>query len=199
MNKAIILAFILLGISTMHAHADIVDLVGDMDNFGYGGDAPNPPQAFDNSGAGDLGIFDQAQTADFETFSWTHDFTSSPGFGTGFVATRVVVDIPEMFADNTSATIQFDDGIPFQFVDVENDVSGSVVNRQFVFDGPDAAAFANDGIVEITFNENLDDIALDFSQITVTGTTTGTNAVPEPSSCLMLSLVAGTAIARRRR
>ena len=103
-----------------------------------------------------------------------------------------------MFADTTYTDDQIRWNALFPFTDGMFNRTGNAINRQFVFNGPDAA-FANDGIVQITFNENGDDIALDFSRITVTGTTTGTNAVPEPSSCLMLSLVAGIAIARRRR
>ncbi|MDB2687278.1 PEP-CTERM sorting domain-containing protein [Mariniblastus sp.] len=186
----------------MHAHADIVivDLVGDMDNFGFGSGTNSNGGGFDNSqDPNDLGgTFDQVETGESQTFCWTHDFTGSPNFGPGFVATSVMVDIPEMFADLDFATIEFDGMPPVSFTDGMLNRTGNAINRQFFFNGTNAA-FANDGIVKITFKENGDDIALDFSQITVTGTTTGTNAVPEPSSCLMLSLVAGIAIARRRR
>ena len=90
MNKAIIFALILLGISTMHAHADIVDLVGDMDNFGFGIGPNSTGGAFDNSADPDDldGTFDQVDVqTDSEIFSWTHDFTDDPSFGDGFVAT----------------------------------------------------------------------------------------------------------------
>ena len=145
----------------------IVDLVGDQDNFGYGGTA-NPPCVFYNLSepVDDLGIFDRELTSGDEVESWTHDFTSS--LCPGFVADSVLVEIPEKFSDFTRSTITID-GTTLNFTPNGFSRCGPFILQTFLFTGT-AAAFANDGIVNITFRELGDNIALDYSRLTVKGT-----------------------------
>jgi hypothetical protein len=144
----------------------IVSLVGDMDNFGYGGGA-NPPCVFYDLSdpVTDLGIFDRELTSGDAVDSWTHDFRGDPNFGAGFNATSVLIELPEKFSDFTASTLDIDGTTVFA---TPNGFSrcGPFILQTFLFTGA-AAAFANDGVINITFRENGDDIVFDYSKITI--------------------------------
>ncbi|SFS79499.1 thrombospondin type 3 repeat-containing protein [Lutibacter maritimus] len=143
---------------------EIISLAGDEDNFGYGG-SNNPPCAYFNLSDPilDLGIFDREMTDSSDhTESWTHNFTSS--ISEGFTADEVTIEIRETFSDNNASVITID-GNDYNFT--INGASGcDVILQTFTFTG-EAASFANDGIINITFNENGDDIALDYCKVTI--------------------------------
>ena len=77
----------------------IISLVGDYDNFGYGGAGAPPCEYYDLSGANDVGVFDRELTGGDETDTWVHNFTGDAGYGAGFVATDVLVELREYFSD----------------------------------------------------------------------------------------------------
>lgn len=169
------LAMLLAGAQPTGA-ATIVELVGDADDFGHGGSGPIPVEFYNKSGPGDLGVFDLVLAAGDEVRSWTHDFTDDPAFGPGFSASSVLLEIPENFLNSIAPTIEID-GRVLRFFTGGSLVSDGVADVQsFLFLGA-AAAFADDGVVNVTFRENGDDVALDYSRLTVEGA-----VVPEPSS-----------------
>lgn len=141
---------------------DVINLVGDVDNFGYGGTA-NPPCSFYNLSepGDDLGIFDRELTSGDEVESWTHTYT----IPMGVTVNSVLIEIPEKFSDGNSATIQID-GTIYSFVVNGVTRCNSPIVQTFFFSGA-SAAFAADGVVNMTFRENGDDIALDYSRLTI--------------------------------
>lgn len=145
---------------------EICNLAGDMDNFGYGGTATPPCEFFDFSDpVADLGIFDRELSGGDNTESWTHDFTGDPNYGPGFIATKVTLEVRERYTDFILSTITID-GTTYTFVVNGFSACNDPIIQTFVFTDA-AAAFANDGIVNITFNENGDDVALDWAKLTV--------------------------------
>lgn len=151
----------------------IVDLAGDDDNFGFGAGRPVDCGSFNLSGANDLGVFDREAVGLSEVRSWAHDFHTQVTLAVcpRFTASDVLVEVPEVFSNGTGSTIEID-GITQPFASAPFQVCGVPTIRTFHFTG-DAAAFANDGIVPIIFKENGDDIALDYSRLTVVGTCSG--------------------------
>lgn len=140
-------------------------LAGDLDNFGYGGSGDIPNDFYDLAGAGDLGIFDREPDDFDENDIWTHDFRSR--LPNGFRARSVTIEIREVFSDSLSSSI-FVDGRESSFVTG----SPAIVTpqlRTFTFTGA-AAGLANDGIIDISLHENGDNIALDYSRVSVIGT-----------------------------
>ena len=158
------------GTAVHERHPGIVHLVGDEDNFGFGAGGVDCA-FFDNSDLViDLGIFDLELNGGDEVVGWEHDFREDPRFGDGFVADSVLVEIRETFSDNVGSLLYID-GVEVPFVDQPACQSGcncSPVVRSFYFTGEDAA-FANDGMIQIVFSEQGDDIALDFSRVTING------------------------------
>lgn len=142
-------------------------LVGDHDHFGYGTGNFIPCSFYDLSDPViDLGIFDRELTSGDEVEAWTHDFSTT--VGTGFTATGVTVRIAEYFTDFSGSTITID-GTELDFAVNGFSKCNAPIVQTFSFSGT-AAAFANDGIIEMTFRENGDDVALDYSHVEVHGT-----------------------------
>lgn len=141
---------------------DVINLVGDVDNFGYGGTA-NPPCSFYNLSepGDDLGIFDRELSGGDEVESWTHTYT----IPMGVTVNSVLIEIPEKFSDFNSATIQID-GTTYPFVVNGVTRCDNPIVQTFFFSGA-SASFAADGVVNMTFRENGDDIALDYSRLTI--------------------------------
>ncbi len=146
---------------------EIISLVGDEDNFGYGGSDTPSCSFYDFSDPiTDLGIFDREYSDTSDNIeSWTHDFTNS--IDNGFIADEVVIEIREYFSDNENSTITID-GNSYSFTINGFSACNFPVIQTFTFTGQ-AASFANDGIINITFNENGDDIGLDYSKVTIKG------------------------------
>jgi len=147
--------------------SSIVSLVGDMDNFGYGGTDNPPCEFYDLSGPEDVGVFDRELAGGDEEDNWTHDFTADPNYCSGFEATTVTVEIPEKFSDYNISDISIDGNV-LDFAVSDFTYCNAAAVRTFTFTGA-AAAFANDGVINITFTENGDDVALDWSRVTVEG------------------------------
>ena len=138
-------------------------LAGDEDNFGYG-DETIPNVFYDFAEPEDLGVFDRELVSGDAVDSWTHDFRDR--IPAGFAAASVQISVREIFSDFTASTIEVD-GVSFSFVDGTPSSTGPAVTRTFVLSGSNAA-LANDGVINVTFNENGDDIALDWSRLTIT-------------------------------
>jgi hypothetical protein len=139
-------------------------LVGDEDNFGYGVNSFVPCSFFNNSNAQiDLNIFDRELTDD-GIDAWTHNVR--PQLPVGAIAADVLIEIREIFSDGPQAVLEVD-GTPYTFVRNGNQSAcGPPRVQSFRFTG-DAASFANDGIVNLRFIENGDDIGLDWARVTV--------------------------------
>lgn len=147
---------------------NIISLVGDEDNFGYGGSSNPDCVCFNLGNEIDLGIFDNAcLRSDSQVENWTHDYTNNPNFQNGFVADRVIIEVREKFSDSDISIINID-GEDFNFAVNGYSTCGDPIVQSFTFTGEDAA-FANDGIINITFVENGDTIALDWAKVTITG------------------------------
>ncbi|WP_428387327.1 hypothetical protein [Mucisphaera sp.] len=172
---AIILSFTL----TAPAHASlIVNLVGDMDNFGF--DGPLRVDFFDNREPDDLPVFDAVINDDGTTpRAWQHDFTDQLDQLANAPQLEVHVDILEVFSVDIGVqpTISID-GILLPFGNRDRDPVRPELQR-CTFTGPEAE-FVRDGIVQLELFENGDNLAIDFSRITI-------NQIPEPASLFGLS------------
>lgn len=161
--------------------ATVQNLVGDMDNFGYGVGNSVPCAYFDNREPEDIGVFDFEGIGN-QTKNWTHNL-SLPA---GATVTSVVVEVREIFSDPTGSDQIVIDGTTLPFNINGNSNCGPAISQVFEFTGVDAA-FAADGTIDIQFLENGDDIALDYSQVTVEysagsdGATTGLTVTPNGS------------------
>ncbi|HEX9694737.1 MAG TPA: hypothetical protein VGB64_00320 [Actinomycetota bacterium] len=147
--------------ATQASAATLVNLAGDIDDFGYGLGNPIPCVFFDNSGPGDLGVFDRELTSGDEVEAWTHTL----GLPAGATVSSVFIEIREIFSDFDASSLTVD-GTTMPFVVNGPSFCGPPVVQTFEFTGG-AAAFANDGIIDLVFNENGDDIGLDWSRVTV--------------------------------
>jgi hypothetical protein len=142
-------------------------LAGDVDNFGYG-DQSLPCVFYDLSEPEDLGVFDRELVDRFEVDRWTHDFRNQ--LPTGFTTATLSVEILEAFSDDDSPTTISFDGITFDFIPNNDPAScGPGIVRTFVLTGQDAA-IADDGVIEVEFREEGDDIALDYARVRLVGT-----------------------------
>ncbi len=149
----------------------IVSLVGDMDAFGYSPSSTNPPcRYFDLSEPEDVGVFDKLIRGPIDSEkSWVHDFTNDPQFCSGFTAEEVTIQIRE-YMNSTFGTVKIQiDGAELDFIEngFLSKCSGKTNTIQtFTFTGA-AAAFANDGTINIDVFENGEEIALDYSLVTI--------------------------------
>lgn len=140
-------------------------LVSDIDNFGFGGNGIPPCIFYDMSDPIiDLGIFDKELGFANEVQTWTHDFTQDPYYCEGARIDSVIVEIREYFSQDQSSTINID-GFTMMFTPDPSFCNAPVI-RSFLFVG-EAASFASDGVINITFSENGDDVALDWSAVYV--------------------------------
>ena len=144
---------------------NIISLVGDEDNFGYGGSSNPDCVCFNLGNEIDLGIFDNACYR--SNYQWTHNYTNNPNFQNGFVADMVIIEVREKFSDSDISIINID-GEDFNFAVNGYSTCGDPIVQSFTFTGDDAA-FANDGVINISFVENGDTIALDWAKVTITG------------------------------
>jgi hypothetical protein len=163
-------------------------MLGDMDNFGYGGNDTPPCAYFDLSEpVDDLGIFDREfSNSGDHVVSWTHDFSSDAGC-VGFDAAVVTIEIREFFSQSTQSTISFD-GVTVPFAEQPFALCDSAIIRTFTFTGSDAD-FADDGIITIVFMENNDDICFDWARVTVQSycDADGDGVYDEDDNCLTSS------------
>jgi len=137
---------------------------GDRDNFGYGPFVVPPCVFFDNRQPQDLRVFDYESGGDDDHVNrWRHTFSL------GGAPDSLVLHTTEIFSDRIASTIDLDGHTlgfatePFAYCD---QFGAHDVARNFVLSGSDAA-IAADGAVIVTFRENGDDIALEYSQMTV--------------------------------
>jgi len=155
-------------VSIQPRSTSIVSFLGDMDNFGFGGEDPPPCIFYDFSEAiDDLGLFDRELVSGDETESWTHDFTADENYCDNLLASSVTVEVREYFSDFTASTINIDGNV-LNFTSGGFSLCSGAIVQTFTFSGA-AAAFANDGVVNITFSENGDNIAIDWVRVTVEG------------------------------
>ena len=148
----------------------IVDLVGDLDNFGFGA-GQVPCAFFDNSGPGDLEIFDAEPTSESEIDVWTHDLSE---FDIDEAPSLVVatLEIRETFSDpgeDSTLIVELSQDISFEAAG--SDCSGGCVcdfgTVQTFTTTTSDAAFLRDFAVVVQFYENEDDIGLDYSMLTL--------------------------------
>jgi hypothetical protein len=161
------------------AQADVlVSLVGDMDNFGYGG-MDNPPCVFyDLSEPEDVGVFDRELTSGDEVDVWSHLFALPPGA----TINSATLDIPEKFSDFSASTLDIDGTGPVDFTMGVFTGCGPFAIHSFSV----APALLADGALGLVFAENTDNIALDYSLLTIDFTPAA--AIPEPGSLTLLAL-----------
>jgi hypothetical protein len=163
------------------ASADVVSLVGDKDNFGYGGTDNPPNEYYDLSEAEDVGVFDRELNDGDEIDRWVHTFTLDAA------VVSASISIPEIFSDFAASTISFDGQAPVLFAQGTFSNAGPFIVRTFNID----PALLADGELTVEFLENGDDVALDYSELTI-------KTIPAPASLAMVGL-AGLAGTRRRR
>lgn len=155
-------AFIFAASLTAKAQT-LVSLVGDKDNFGYGGSA-NPPCVFYNNAVGSLptgdgAVFDQEQSQNNQTKSWTHNFT----LPTGATITSATLQVREYFSENNLSTISLD-GVTSSFTP-NGFAPCSGPPKIQVFNV--APASLTDGQLNVIMLENTDNITLDYSELTI--------------------------------
>lgn len=153
----------------------IMDLAGDKDNFGFGSGAV-PCAFFNNAGAEDLGVFDMELTSGDEVQTWHHQhgmFQSNLN-ALGTSKLTVTLQIRETFSDpGLDATLTAEDALTFY---LESDGSdcwggcecnwGTIHTFTKSFNSIPEPLLDHD--IKFTFTENGDDIALDYSEVTVT-------------------------------
>jgi len=137
---------------------------GDRDNFGYGLGVVPPCNFFDNRQPQDLRVFDyESNGNDDQVNRWRHTFS------VGGLPDSLVLHTAEIFSDGISSTIDLD-GHTLDFATAPfatcGDYGEGGIERNFVLSGSDAL-IAADGAVIVTFKENGDDIAVEYSRMTV--------------------------------
>lgn len=135
-------------------------LVSDEDNFGYGGTARPPCAFYDRSEPEDVGVFDRELNGGDPVDRWTHIALGLP-----LPIVRVKLEVREYFTDADISTIEVD-GRVLRFATGTFSRCEDPIVRTFTFTGADAA-FAADGVVNVVFRENGDDVALDWSRLTI--------------------------------
>jgi hypothetical protein len=147
-------------------------LVSDEDNFGFGGGSV-PCAFFDNSGPGDVGVFDRELSGGDEVETWTHDVSGIP-FQPTFA--QITFETRETFSDpGLDSTLDFDLGAGSEFLEkYGSDCTGGCICafgtvHTFTFRG-DPSGLLPDGSVVVTFTENGDDVGLDYGRLTIIGT-----------------------------
>jgi len=196
MRTFIALGSALLLVGTASAQISFTSLVGDEDNFGFGPGGTIPNVLFNNAGPDDIGIFDFALNDSGTTERiWQHDFSADLAALGNPALLSVTVEVLEVFSDvegvdpDDLATISLD-GVEQVFNQSGIDSATTPTFRSFTFTGLDAQ-FAADGIIDLQLFENGDNIALDFSRVTVT-------VVPSPSTAGVLLLTSVVGLRRRR-
>ena len=154
---------------------DLVDLVGDKDGFGFNRASDPPCDYFDLSEPEDqVGNFDKnlLGSAD-ELKTWTHDFSSE--LCSMYEIEEVKIQIREYF-HNGGATVTID-GNEMNLVQngIISRCGGRTSIQTFTFSGEDAE-FAEDGLIEISINENGDELAVDYSLVSLN------YSIPQPET-----------------
>ena len=153
------------------------DLVSDEDNFGFGS-AVIPCDFFDNTGPGDVGLFDRELFAGDEEETWEHDlseFAPPPVLPESIL---ISLEIRETFSDlgGTSTTTQsalvIETMEPLLFARSGLDCSSGCESCSFGIvhrfsSVLDTYGDLEDLSVQVTFFENNDDIALDWSRLSI--------------------------------
>ena len=153
--------------SSSSSSYDLLDLVGDQDGFGYNSASdPRFCRYFDLSEPEDqVGNFDKLikGPAD-ELKTWTHDFTSE--LCSMYEIKEVKIQIREYF-HHGDATVTID-GNEMNLVQngIISQCGGRTSIQTFTFSGEDAE-FAEDGLIEISINENGDELAIDYSLVSL--------------------------------
>lgn len=141
-------------------------VVGRQNNFGFHA-AAVPCVFFENGQPRDLDVFDgEAADASDHVERWTQRFTAQ--LPVDFHAVTLTVQLREVFSDNTRSVVSID-GVVRPLVGPGDTPSkcGPPVVRTITLTGADAAV-ADDGVLRMVFRENGDDVALDWSAVTVT-------------------------------
>ena len=168
-STALAAAFLVMSVLATPARASttVVSLAGDEDEFGYGVGSSVPCVFYDLHEADDPGAMD-SELVGSETETWRDDFTGDPSFQASGTIEKVVVEVREIFSDpGGSDSISFDGSTPRPFDINGQSLCDPPVVQTFEYIG-EAAAFAADGIVDVVFSEFGDDIAIDWSRVTVT-------------------------------
>jgi len=146
-----------------------VDLVSDEDNFGF--QAGSVPCAFfDNSEPEDLGVFDR-EPAGPEVDTWSHDLSA---FVPELTASALVtLELREAFSDPVlDSQLVIETHPPLSFERAGSDCLAGTCLCAFgtvhAFSGVvDDLSSLLDGSLEVAFLEGLDNIALDWSRLSI--------------------------------
>ena len=154
---------------------DLVHLVGDQDGFGYNSASDPSCDFFNLSEPEDqIGNFDKLVLglAD-EQKSWIHDFSSE--LCSTYEIEEVKIQIREYF-HHGGATVTID-GNELNLVQngIISRCGGRTSIQTFTFSGEEAE-FAEDGVVEVSVNENGDELAIDYSLVSIN------YSIPQPET-----------------
>ena len=145
---------------------DLVNLVGDQDGFGYNSASDPPCRYFNLSEPEDqVGNFDKLVRGPADELKdWTHDFRSD--LCSTYEIEQVKIQIREYF-NHGEVTVTID-GTEFDLVQngIISMCGGRTSIQTFIFSGEDAE-FAEDGLIEISVNENGDELAIDYSLVSL--------------------------------
>ena len=156
---------LLLMPATMASAATITSLVGDEDNFGYGGTDTPACAFFDNASGPDIvdgsKVFDFADVDGTDPGPWTHTFDL-----TAFTPTSATLQVGEFFSDSPDLSTITIDGATQPFLTNGPSMCDTPVVQTFSVPLSDLA----DGRVDVVFHQNGDAIALDYAKLVIDGT-----------------------------
>ncbi len=162
------------------ASFSVKNLVGDKDNFGFGGGTV-PCAFFNNTGTEDVGVFDRELSGGDEVENWHHPKSSwQPAasfqdvFSTLSARERsrliITLQIRETFSDSTTPTINISNVQTFPF-DRTDCSSGCQCNfgtiHTFTLSAKKVLKPIINDALDVTFSENGDDVGLDYSEFTL--------------------------------
>ncbi len=145
-------------------------LVSDEDNFGFGA-APVPCAFFDHSEPEDVNVFDEeADELGLEVDAWSHDVSAFLPSLTG--SALVSLEIRELFSDaGADSKLVVESTLALSFERAGSDCASGcscAFGTVHVYSGVlDELSSFLDGSVDVVFEENLDDIGLDWSRLTI--------------------------------
>lgn len=162
------------------ASFSVKNLVGDKDNFGFGGGTV-PCDFFNNTGTEDVGVFDRELSGGDEVENWHHPKSSwRPTTSIQNVISTlsarersrliITLQIRETFSDTTNPTINVSNVQTFP-LDSTDCSGGCICNfgtiHTFTLSAKKVLKPIINDALDVTFSENGDNVGLDYSEFTL--------------------------------